>query len=100
MNTITKAQKACLVWITDPGHAWLAVTLDEEDGFPGAVQYASEYSYYDAAGDNFNGILYLEEDQDAPAFIKAQGINLSLVAEHHFEDQDHFVRNLPRWSIL
>ena len=100
MNTTTKAQRACLTWISDPAHAWLAVTLDEEDGFPGAVQYASEYSYYDAAGDNFNGVIYLEEDQDAPAFIKALGIDQHLVPAHHFDDTEHFVRNLPRWSVI
>jgi len=96
MNDITtRAQQACLAWISDPGHAWLAVSLDDEHGLPKAMEFASEYSYYDITGDNFAGIVFLEEDNDAPSFIKHYGIDLSAVQTHNFDDDDHFIRTLP-----
>lgn len=99
-DTTTRAQQACLAWISDPGHAWLGVSLDDENGFPEAVRFASEYSYYDLTGDNFAGIIWLEEDSDATAFVKEYGIDLKAVREHSFNDYDHFVRGLPRYSRL
>ena len=87
-----------MAWISDPGHAWLAVSLDDEIGFPDAVVFASEYSYIDYSGHNFAGILFLEEDSDAPNFISTTGINMALVEETHFDDFDHFVRKLPRYT--
>jgi hypothetical protein len=98
MTTNEKAQNAVLAWISDPGHAWLAVTLDDESGFPDAAKFASEYSYYDLAGDNFAGIVFLEEDDDAPRFAKEYGIDLRHVQETHFDNHEHFVRKLPRYS--
>jgi len=98
MTTTTRAQQACLAWISDPGHAWLAVSLDDEVGFPGAKDYASEYSYIDYTGHNFAGIIYLEEDADAPAFVNAHGINLDAVQEHLFDSQDNFIRTLPSYE--
>ena len=99
-TTTTRAQNACLAWISDPGHAWLAVSLDDEVGFPDAVKFASEFSYYDLTGANFAGIIYLEEDSDATEFVKAYGINLEAVQEHSFDDYDHFVRKLPHYDGL
>jgi hypothetical protein len=93
-TTTTRAQNACLAWISDPGHAWLAVSLDDEVGFPRAIEYVSEYSYIDYSGHNFAGIVYLEEDCDATTFVEAYGINLEAVQEHSFDDYDHFVRKL------
>jgi hypothetical protein len=97
-TTTTRAQNACLTWIIDPGHSWLAVSLDDEVGFPRAVDYASEYSYIDYSGHNFAGIIYLEEDSDAYGFIHAHKVDFMLVPEHTFNDYDHFVRKLPRYD--
>jgi hypothetical protein len=93
-DTTTRAQQACLAWISDPGHAWLAVSLDSEHGFPKAIDFASEYSYLDITGDNFAGIVFLEEDNDAPFFIMYYGIEPDVLT-HDFDDTDHFIRNLP-----
>ena len=98
ITTNTRAQRACIAWISDPGHAWLAVSLDDEHGFPRAKEYASSYSYYDITGDNFAGILFLEEDSDAARFVRDYGINLNLVEQRHFDDDDHFIRKLPRFD--
>ncbi len=99
-TTTTRAQQACLAFISDPSHAWLAVWLDEELGFPEAVNYASQYSYF-SAGDRFNaGIVFLEEDVDALLFINAHGIDLNLVKEESFDDTEHFIRNLPEARFI
>lgn len=52
---------------TDPGHGWLAVPLSELERL-GIADKISTYSYM--SGD----VAYLEEDCDAPLFIKAAGI--------------------------
>ena len=54
-------------WWNDPGHGWLQVPLDIYNlvGFK-----ASEYSYLDKHFPS-GGFVYLEEDCDAPGFIKA-----------------------------
>ena len=93
-TTTARAQQACLAWISDPSHAWLAVSLHPELGFPEAVEFASQYSYFQPLGVWDNGLIFLEEDVDAPAFIKAHGIDLDLVQTEHFDDTDHFIRNL------
>ena len=98
MSINEKAQNAVLAWIIDPGHAWLAVSLDEDEGFPDAAKFASKYSYYDLTGDNFAGIIFLEEDDDAPSFAKEYGIDLRYVQEQNFDDHDHFVRKLPQYT--
>ena len=49
-----------LYWITDPGHAWLAVDLD---AFPQAREYGTGYGY------QHRNWIYLEEDLEAPAFM-------------------------------
>lgn len=56
MNTPT------LEWISDPGHAWLAVSLE---AYPDALNYSTGYGYMD------NARVYLEEDWEAVAFLTA-----------------------------
>ena len=97
-TTNTRAQNACLTWISDPGHSWLAVSLDHDEGFPEAAEFASQYSYYDIKGDNFAGIIFLEEDCDASEFIVKYGIDTEASQIHEFPDQDHFVRQLPSYT--
>ena len=97
MNTELKAraQEACLAWVSDPGHAWLAVSLDSEDGIPDAIAFASSYSYLDTTANNFAGVVFLEEDADAPAFMKAYEIDHLLIPEQH-TDKESPIRDLPR----
>jgi hypothetical protein len=54
-----------LVWISDPGHAWLRVPIG--DYFASGIQ-ASRYSYVDTA------YVYLEEDCDAELYLDAAQI--------------------------
>ena len=93
-NTNTKAQEACLTWICDPGHSWLAVSIDKNYGLPEAVEFASIYSYYDKG----SSTVFLEEDCDAREFINKHGIDFNAIPIHEFEDQNHFVRNLPSYT--
>ena len=95
MNTTTRAQTAVLAYVYDAGHGWLAVSLDEEHGLPRAIDYASSYSMIDITGDNFAGIVYLEEDVDAQKFCERYGIELALVREIELP-KDHLLRDLPR----
>ena len=90
-----QARRATLGWYADPGHAWLVVSLDEEHGLPIATQFASSFSFIDATGDNFAGIVYLEEDEDAVAFIKAYGIDARTLPIWSVDEESE-IRNLPR----
>jgi hypothetical protein len=47
-------------WIEDPGHAWLAVSLEV---YPQAYDYGTGFGYEDGK------FIYLEEDVEAPAFM-------------------------------
>jgi hypothetical protein len=75
-------------FITDPGHGWLEVSLVE---YPDALVHGTGYGYN--AG---NGMVYLEEDCEAPAFLKAHPeIDRSSIKSKYYDD-DCFVRDLPR----
>ena len=52
------------VFVSDPGHAWLTVTIKELIEL-GIANKISSYSYVKGT------IAYLEEDCDAPLFVKA-----------------------------
>jgi hypothetical protein len=96
MTTITtqgtKAQQAVLAFAYDAGHAWLVVSLDDEYGFPKAMEFASQYSYINPMGSNFAGDVYLEEDVDALAFVKTYGIDLATVQQYELPE-GHVVRD-------
>lgn len=75
-------------YITDAGHGWLEVSLSE---YPDAADFGTGFGYLDAA----KGLIYLEEDCEAGAFMRAhpearEGITLVQV------DGDSAVRQLPR----
>ena len=94
-----QAQKAVIGWVSDPGHSWLAVNLDEEDGFPDAELFASQYSFLDYAMNNFCGVVYLEEDDDAPAFIRKYNLDGRAWQTYTLPD-DNQVRELPRGKAM
>ena len=58
--------KSCYRFITDPGHGWLEVPRSEVVASGANI---SPCSYYDPK----TRMVYLEEDADAPAFLKATG---------------------------
>lgn len=87
---------AIIGFVADGSHAWLVVSLDDEVGFPKAEQFCSKFSFLNLAGSNFAGDVYLEEDCDAPAFLKAIGLDdWTGIAEYQLPE-DHTVRELPR----
>ena len=90
-----KAQRAVGGWVQDASHGWLVVSLDNEHGFPEAKRFASNYSFINYAGDNFSGIVYLEEDQDAPAFIRHYNLDGRAWSTHELPE-DNNMRELPR----
>ena len=49
-------------FISDPGHGWLEVATDK---YPDAIEYGTGYGYQNGK------YIYLEEDCEAPAFLKA-----------------------------
>lgn len=54
-----------LLKVCDPGHGWLRVPLQLCEGLD-----ISGYSYVDTA----KGVAWLEEDCDAPLFLRAYGV--------------------------
>ena len=56
----TRTSTTTVYWIDDPGHAWLAVSLE---AYPHAWNYGTGFGY---EGGRW---IYLEEDVEAPAFM-------------------------------
>jgi len=82
-----------LAFIADPGHGWLRVPLDS---LATLDMTPSHYSFVDTK----KGLAYLEEDCDAPAYIralKATGKTLPHIPELN---QNNFsnIRKLPRFT--
>jgi hypothetical protein len=68
--------------INDPSHAWLEVRA--VDVFVSGVT-VSDFSYVDRA----RGMVYLEEDVDLPAYLKAIGAKLEdVLGEYVFMEQE------------
>lgn len=55
-----------LVFISDPGHGWLRVPLEDVCA-SSAIDHISEFSFIDAD----QRYAYLEEDCDAPLYLNA-----------------------------
>ncbi len=74
---------------SDPGHGWLEVPIADVRASGAEI---SSYSYYK------NGVSYLEEDCDAPAFIRGmenKGIKIEIADVQH--DNRCFIRGLGRF---
>jgi len=97
MNQI--AQKAVIGWVSDPAHGWLAVSLADDGGFPEAEFFASQWSFFDYSHNNFDGVVYLEEDEDAPAFIKHYGLDDKAWKEVYLSESNQ-IRDLPRGKAM
>lgn len=57
-------------WVTDPGHGWLAVPIEQiqELGIAGSI---SGYSYLGSSHKGYDGFALLEEDCDAGVYLDA-----------------------------
>ena len=93
MNTQPTPTQAThnIYWISDPGHAWLAVSLE---AYPDAIDYGTGFGYMDVTH------IYLEEDLEAVAFLTAHpelaGSNKrGMLAERSY-DFDAPVRRMNR----
>lgn len=75
-------------YITDAGHGWLEVSLAD---YPDATKYGTGFGYLDAP----NGIIYLEEDCEMGAFLRAHPEARESV-KHTPVNGDSLVRQLPR----
>lgn len=80
-------------FVTDSGHGWLQIPVSAYmDAVHDGVKISS-YSYADMR----TGYVYLEEDMDAPSYMKwyerVHKERLQYEEQHH--DGDCFVRNLP-----
>lgn len=73
-------------FISDPGHGWLKVPMDEviEADFQ-----PSEFSYH------YNGYAYLEEDCDASLFLYKIGVRKPDLT---YREIKRFDRTLPRFA--
>lgn len=85
-----------LAWISDSGHAWLSVPL--EDVRASGIE-VSEFSYVS----NDGGTVFLEEDVDAPAFLDAYPFDIRsimhLVAKFAY-NEECYVRRLSSYRVV
>jgi hypothetical protein len=89
------AQKSVIGWASDPGHSWLVVNASAIDGFPVALQFASQWSFIDDA----QHLVYLEEDDDAPAFIRKYNLDGRAWQTYQLPD-DNQIRDFPRGKAM
>ncbi len=85
-----------LIWYTDPGHGWLRVPFQAVIDVGVAAQI-STCSYMSVG----KRVAYLEEDCDAPRFLAAAGVSMTVAQtfpSKHGEGQC-FVRHLPPFSV-
>lgn len=80
------------LFYTDTAHGWLEVPLKELARY-GWLEKVSDFSYMDLR----TGKAYLEEDCDAPAFIKHAGITKHQILE--LQDESCLIRELPRYEL-
>jgi len=79
-----------LTFFTDPGHGWLRVPVEFLKTVGLKTTDFSGYSY------RYAGMVYLEEDCDAPRFLTAcKAQNVVPVIQEDNTNNDSFVRNLP-----
>lgn len=79
---------ARLTFISDPGHGWLAVPLAD---YPDALDYGTGFGFHDRQA----GVAYLEEDCEAPAFMRAHGVGRDDVTVE-YAPGEWWGRSLPR----
>ena len=88
-KTLTEKEKSSLLWIVDPGHAWLRVPYRLCGGLD-----ISEFSFYDEE----QKVAWLEEDCDAFLFIEAYDVNTSDIKTSNRITDWNERYSLPRFS--
>jgi hypothetical protein len=81
--------------ITDPGHGWLVVTIDNVNAVGLSMLEFSNSSFVQ------DGVLFLEEDADATLFVLAYEATMGFKPQFRFREVGHFPRNrarLPGWG--
>lgn len=85
-------------FISDPGHGWLEVPVEEVKALALDI---TPYSYVD----NRKGLAYLEEDLDAGVFVNAAAERDGLTVSEWCRERVNsrvvewtHIRNLPRWE--
>lgn len=82
-----------LIWFSDPGHAWLAVSRQAVQQ-AGIADKVSNYSYVSRDRQT----AYLEEDCDAGLFLATvPKAEQGLICENNTNGRS-FIRNLPRFE--
>jgi hypothetical protein len=80
---------------TDPSHGWLEVRVTELLKANLAPSDFSAYSYQQ--GD----VVYLEEDCDAPVFIRSYEAHVGPISvAEKYSHYTHWIRNLPRIECI
>tara|TARA_R110000751_G_scaffold2075_4_gene11206 strand:- start:7554 stop:7808 length:255 start_codon:yes stop_codon:yes gene_type:complete len=80
-------------WYSDPGHAWLEVSLRDLNNAGIYASHISPYSYRDG------NIFYLEEDCDAGLFISNYAAIHGAPPAFHdmpYTNSESFIRDLER----
>ena len=86
MNTYT--------FYSDPGHAWLKVSVQEIKHY-NIAHLISNYSYVDNRLEN----VYLEEDLDAYLFLNnIKKFNIEYTFQEKHMEKDIYIRKLPRFK--
>ena len=85
------SQDLYLTFWTDPGHGWLEVSQEVLDLVGLKPAHFSRYSY------RKDRRFFLEEDCDAPRFLKAakEAGHAVVVVQENEDDNDSFIRDLP-----
>jgi hypothetical protein len=84
------ADFSCLVFVNDPGHAWLAVERKALLA-SGVAAKISRFSYQK------DDTVYLEEDCDAPLYLKSLPCSPTLVDKH--TNSASPIRDYARFSL-
>ena len=88
-----------LVWVSDPGHAWLSVSISDVEKVGLSPKSFSNYSYVSRDSNR----LYLEEDCDAGVYLNAYREKFGSepsIREGRPSDKSSYVRSLPSISRL
>jgi hypothetical protein len=82
---------------TDPGHGWLQVAERHLEDLGLKPEDFSSFSYRRSGNDETPTYFYLEEDCDAPKFLKAHTAKYGDPAFLYvYDDAMSFIRELPR----
>jgi len=83
------------IFHTDPSHGWLEVPVAELLKARLTPNDFSAFSYQKV------GVVYLEEDCDAPIFIRSYEAHVGPISfSEKYSHYSHWIRNLPRIECI